>query len=478
DTGSSKALMTKLRLHHGVLYTLQTLVDSTKGMSKYTQTFFDSFTPIDTLVGRDIFEDKADVFNQHVFGEDSLNMVNAMKSIKKVDFEEKDVVNIVKTYTEFEFDEDEESKQREDLIMSLGNIETQEAYDFLNAVYDTNNFDSDLQFIVLKCFSYTETKEAYDAIENQLLNNTPFTENESKLNFFDNLYDSLELAKGYFPKMLELSQYPEYKPHVVEMLSRGLLDSVFTFKNFSTEKSSIYRNANIELKRTVANQDKDKKGNSYYRGSQTAPYKNMFIDYYALMCEFKNKGHKDSEDFFKDIYRIKDKKFLIEAEIIHHKLGMDVDTSKINEVVKDLEYQVWAYNRLNKNDMLDYYTPSITQEDMAYALLYNYGFDQEEDTAVFVKKVMVNNGKKKGYVYFFKRKTEKTKNWMIDYVGIQPEDDAEFKTLALETKKGLAVRNDTEIDLTIEKTIEIFEMENRKRVVLTGSSWGGWGGLF
>ncbi len=479
DTGSAKGIMTKLRLHHGVLYTLQTLVDSTKGMSTFSQTFFDSFKPTDTLVGRDIFEDKALVFKEQVFGTDSLDKVNAMKSISKVDFEDKDVSTVVKTYTEFEFDEDEESKQRNDLIMSLGNVETQEAYDFLNGVYDTNNFNSDLQFIVLKCFSYTETQEAYDAIENQLMNNTPFTENKTKLNFFNNLYDSLELSKGYFPKMLELSQYPEYKPHVVELLSRGLLDSMYSFKDFSSEKSSIYRNANIELKRTVANQDKDKKKGSYYnRGSQTTPFKNMFIHYYALMCEFKNKGHKDSEDFFKDIYRITDKKFLIEAEIIHHKLGMKVDTANINEVVNDLEYKVWAYNRLEKNDMLDYFTPTVSQEDMAFAILYNYGYDEEEDTAVFLKKVMVDNGKTNGYVYFFKRKTEKTKNWMIDYVGLQPEDVSEFKTLGVETKKGLAVRNESEIDLTIEKTIEIFELKNRKRVVLTGNSWGGWGGLF
>ena len=97
---------------------------------------------------------------------------------------------------------------------------------------------------------------------------------------------------------------------------------------------------------------------------------------------------------------------------------------------------------------------------------------------VFLKKVMVDNGKTNGYVYFFKRKTEKTKNWMIDYVGLQPENVSEFKTLGVETKKGLAVRNESEIDLTIEKTIEIFELKNRKRVVLTGNSWGGWGGLF
>ena len=481
DTGSSKGIMTLLRLHHGVLYTVQTLVDTVHGPSEYAAKFFESFKPADTLIGRDIFEDKAQVWVDHVLGSDSLNKVNAIKSIKNIDFTEKDVDKIARVYAQYEFEEDTETEDREKLIMSLGNIEVQEAYDFLNGVYDTNNFKSDLQFIVLKCFSYTETKEAYNAIENQLLNNTPFTEDDKKLNFFNNLYDSLELAKSYFPRMLELSQYPEYKPYVVELLAYGYQKEIFTFSDFSSEKSSIYRNANIELKRTVANQETGGKKNNYYFGgnSQTAAYHNLFLDYYALMCGFKKNGDKDVSQFFDEIYRIKNKKFLVEAEIIHHKLGMPVDTAKINEVTEDLEYRIWAYNRLEKNEMVDYFTPSITQEDMAFAYLYNYGYDEEEeDTAVFLKKVKIESGSEDGYIYFFKRKTKKNKNYMIDYVGLQPTDEAVFATKDLQTKKGLSVRNEEEIDLTIDKTVEIFEMANRKRVVLTSYSWGGWGGLF
>jgi hypothetical protein len=87
----------------------------------------------------------------------------------------------------------------------------------------------------------------------------------------------------------------------------------------------------------------------------------------------------------------------------------------------------------------------------------------------------VNNGKETGYIYFFKRKTEKTKNWMIDYVGLQPTNSKEFKTKHMTSKKGLSVRNEEQIELTIEKTIEIFELANRQRVELGGSSYnGGW----
>ena len=184
DTGSTKGIKTQLRLHHGVQYTVQALIDTVVGPSDYVQRFFDTFQPMDTLIGRDLLEDKAELFYAHTTGEDSLNRVNAMKSIDNVDFKEKDVKIIVDTYRNFEFEEETEQEYREELIMSLGNIEVQEAYDFLYDVYDENNFNSNLQFIALKCFSYTETEEAYAAIKKLLLKNPPFTEESKKLKFF------------------------------------------------------------------------------------------------------------------------------------------------------------------------------------------------------------------------------------------------------------------------------------------------------
>ena len=477
DTGSTKGILTHMRLHHGVVYTLQSLIDTIKGPSDYVSTFFESFEPMDTLIGRDIFEDKGQVFLEHCFGTDSLKKVHAMKSVNKINFKDKDVPGIIKLYNEYDYDEEDETIEREDLIMTLGNREVEEAYNFLYGVYDSNNFKSDLQFIVLKCFSYTESEEAYDAIYKLLMENTPFTEKNNKLNFFNNLYDSLELSTDYFPGLLELVVYPEYKPYVVEMLAHGFLNNFYTFDHFVSKKNIIFRDAYIELKRTVANQQEEGKKDNYYNNSQTNEYHSLFLDYYALMCAFKKNGH-DTQKFFKDIYRITDKKFIVEAQIIHHLLGLPVDTAAINKVAQDIKYRVWVYNRLDDQNMLDLFDDSINQEDMAFALLYNYGYDEEKDSVVFLKKIKVDNGKDEGYVYFFKRKQEKVKYWVIDYIGLQPLDEGKHETYSQDYKKGLSVRNEEEIEMTIDKTIEIFQMKPRKRVVVTGYDWGNWGGLY
>lgn len=479
DTGSAKGIMTHFRLHHGVQYLVQALIDTTEGPSDYVQHFFDTFAPSDTLIGRSIFEDKATVFFEHLAGTDSLNRVNSLKSINKIDFKAKDLSKIIETYQNFEFDEDKEQEYRENLILSLGNVEEQEAYDFLNQVYDENNFNSALQFTALTCFSYTETQEAYDAIKNQLLTNPPFSEGRDQLVFFDYLYDSLELTKNYYPDMLEMVQYADYHPYILELLANTYLKEILTYSNFKTKKSTLFRNANIELKRTVASQNAQNDDDIYGlfgssdRINQYSPYHTLFLDYYTLMCGFKKNGDPDTEKFFEDIQRIKDEKFKVEAEIIHHKLGLPVDTAVINEVSSNVKYRLWVYNRLHENEMMSYFDSTITQEDMAFAMLYNNSYDEEKDSVVFLQKALINNGKDEGYVYFFKRKAENKKNWMIEYVGLLPTDSTLFERDVKQSKMGLSVKNDEEIEETIERTLEIFELRNRKRIAQESQDYGG-----
>jgi len=119
------------------------------------------------------------------------------------------------------------------------------------------------------------------------------------------------------------------------------------------------------------------------------------------------------------------------------------------------------------------------REDMAFALLYNNGYDSETDTVAFVKSVAIDNGKDQGTVYFFKRKQENKKNWMIDYVGLLPSDPEDLDPYGHQTKKGLSVKNDEEMEETIERTIQIFELQNRKRVELESFDYGSiFDGLF
>ncbi len=151
---------------------------------------------------------------------------------------------------------------------------------------------------------------------------------------------------------------------------------------------------------------------------------------------------------------------------------MDVDSAVINEVYRDVELRVWVYNRLADNEMMKFADPEIKQKDIAFALLYKSGYDEEKDTVEFIKTVKVNSGKEQGTIYFFKRKSENKRNWMVDYVGLLPTDKSNFNSDGHSMKKGLSIKNDTELEETIQHTIEIFELTDRKRVVLDTYDYG------
>ena len=487
DTNSTRGIFTKLWLHQGVLYTVQSLIDTVSGPSIYVSTFFNTFQPLDTMIGRTLFEDKAALFFEHIVSEDSTTKANAFKSIDKIDFTTTNVEQLINFYNEFSYDEKKQTEQREKIILSFHDIEDARVYKFLADIYTNNNFDANLQFAVLNCLSRTETQESTDLLKKLLIENTAFTQNKTKLNFFESMYDSLELTKSMFLEILDLTSYPEYKTKIIALLATGYADSILTVKHFISEKKSIIRDANVEMKRTLSDQEKDgEEANKYTSysnyssySSNYGAYKNILLDYYILMCALKKESDPGIPLFFEGIQRVKDKKFILEAEIIHKHLGMPVDTSKINKVIKDREFAVWAYNRLKREEMLGYYNPIVSQQDFAFSYLYSSGFNPKEDSVVFLEKIFVNNGKDTGYVYFFKRKSENLKNWMVDYVGVLPVDSSEYTSYNLLTKKGLSVKTDEATQETIEKTMETFILRNRKRVSKASSNgWFGYDNMF
>ena len=62
DSASSKIIMVKYIQKQGVLYKLSAVTDSIHKPSKFLNEFFNSFQPLDTLLGEDIFKDKTTQF--------------------------------------------------------------------------------------------------------------------------------------------------------------------------------------------------------------------------------------------------------------------------------------------------------------------------------------------------------------------------------------------------------------------------------
>ena len=72
DTNSNRMIKTKSILKHGALYTLKTTVDTLSEPSQFIENFYNNFTPLDTLIGKSVFDDKSAYFFNAINGTDSL----------------------------------------------------------------------------------------------------------------------------------------------------------------------------------------------------------------------------------------------------------------------------------------------------------------------------------------------------------------------------------------------------------------------
>lgn len=468
DTGSGKGIMTHMRLHINTLYTLQTLIDTAAGPGEFATRFFESFEPLDTITGLSVFEEKTDVFFADILGEDSTKRKNAIRSIELMDFTENDAEKLIHLYDSFPYSETEEQEQKESIIMVMRTVDDTAVYRFLEEMYNENSFNSEVQFTVLRCLSQNQTQTSFNLIKKLVMNQTPFTENTYKMSFFTNLYDSLELTKPYFPQMISLLSYPEYKSPVLALLAKGYIEKVYNTSGFISEKQLIIREANVELKRTLSNQNKVEDSYNYYSYyssylNYNSEYTSSLLDYYILMTAFKQEKDPGVQTFFEGISKVEDFQFILEREIANYKLGLQVDTANINKAAADRGNTVRSFNRLEKEEMAEYF-PKISDRQFAFSYIYSTGYDEEEDSVVFLDSIPVKVGARDGYIYCFKRKAQYKKNWMIDYVAFAAPDSEHKNYTIFEFQKGIFVQNSDDEAEAIELITESVLLRERQRV--------------
>ncbi len=81
DTGSSRTLWSKTFYKNGIGFAIITQSDTLSKPSSFVQSFFDSFTPADTLQGTDPFAKKSDLFFADFMSNDSVAHKRAVKRI-------------------------------------------------------------------------------------------------------------------------------------------------------------------------------------------------------------------------------------------------------------------------------------------------------------------------------------------------------------------------------------------------------------
>lgn len=449
DTASAKRVYRKNILKQGVLFSLSTLEDSIAERSEFVKNFYDTFTPKDTLLGKDVFADKTDIFFEGIKNNDSI----VLKAYAKIKFDDKHANTIISLLKEHDFPEDRETIKNY-LISSLGKLENDRIHPFFEELYVEAYDKPKTQNAILKSLLQQKDEASYKMVLKLLEKDFPL-DSRGTSRLFKTGKNNLALKKELFPELLQYSTIQEYKAPIYQLLTQLTDSSLLKPKSYKRYKSQLLNDAKIEIKRNLG------KSSSYNYKSSTA-----LETYVKLLFPFRK--DKNIRDFYSKLIKT-DAKSALTTYLALLAENDEMIPQELKEKTlfeeKALASSLW---KLAEKDKLSIVPDSLkTQQRYAQAgLTSRIGLD-EEDTIEFVKTVDVTNEDGEIEIFFFKVKQENrysTRNKLYHIAFIKKPT---LNTKAYATTKnysGERIYGDEIEDELFEDIIDLVKYKKRKRV--------------
>ncbi len=473
DTNSRRKIMHKYISNDGTLYCLKYIKDQA-GKSTFGETFFNTFKPqADTVIGLPFNQNKGDLFLSDLWGEDSLAKDYALKSISEdeyalysLDFDASHLDRLIYTFEAFEHKEFG-INERAALLEHLGGVKDARVLPYLDKVYKRSIDTAVFQLSVLRALVGQETKSATRMIGELLDYETPLVSESSISGLLTyRMSDSLELYDDLFPFLLKLTRYPEYRTSVYTLMATMLDSNIIKPKLYKKYRKDMVREAKDVLKRIMASANEDNDSYFEYMSSGAGSNIDLLQAYNTLLSPFKK--NSDVADYFERTKRLNSDEELLASSLQLLKAGIEVNDTIWPYFANHYKYFLDVYHGLHTLNRLDLIPDtSLSQVNIAKALLYSQTKLEDEDSVKFLKRYKARSKHGEGYIYVFKKKDKyNDAEWNFDYVGVLPLDSTEVpEYYDIGTrKKNSDYLDDEDMDEKIEEVVENILYADRKRV--------------
>lgn len=482
DTACSKAIKIKTVIKHGVKYRLEATIDTAQANNRFIDEFFNNFKPADTLIGRDIFEDKTDEFFASLRANDSI-VFDAYGSLI---FTKEDIDSLKAFVDHFEFPDDKKFL-KEKFIYRIGSFweEDETVMPYLIDLYNKSYENSEIQTDILRFFATQRTEEATEQMMDLLSSDIPLSAYSSGINYiFYPYFDTLELASELFPDLMDYQSIEEYREPIFNLLTQLRSEEIMKAKSVKKYRNQILNDARIELKRQLAKSNKSSR-NSYYGGygggssynSSGARELSDLEQYIVLLFPFRKE--KNMKVFFERLMSLDNHKVITTYVALLAKSNDEVDQELINEYAEDINKRYNLYEALANVNRLDLFPEEYkTQQLILESFVYrNSEYKAENDTIAFLEKKDFEFEGKSYTTYFFKtsQKTGWNKDeWQIKSYTIANFEEEKAKDapqikytngvkawpVFMESRKLLET---VELEKQLNKLIEAFELKDHPR---------------
>lgn len=434
DTGSSRTITRMVMLKDNYSFSMVTMGDTVSAESSFVNSFFNSFSPEEKKLGRNIYENKLDDFFTDLFSKDSATQKRAQQSITNIHYGEKGVPKIAAAIEHLNLSDAAYFDSKTKLIAEFGYIQDTSrpvVVGLLKKIFEQTADTSLFQNEVFKALARHKTKASFTLFKELILQDPPvFSDGYEYSSLFRHLADSLLLAKDLFPELLQLSTLGDYKDNVLSLLTT-LVDSGFIkAHDYEDYFTKIYFDAKVELKRQQVKDEKimenellkeDDEKRSVFDNYGSYEKSNL-DDYSVLLIPFyeKNKG---VQLFFERLLQSREPGVRLTAAVLLLRNKLPVADSILLNLAADDKYRSRLYVQLEKAKRLDKFPVKYkNQQDIARSFLLTDKDYNKVYSIVFIKTQPAAYLDKKGVVYYFKYRVKKEDDWKIGISGLQPND--------------------------------------------------------
>jgi uncharacterized protein YbaP (TraB family) len=512
DTATARAIKTKLFVRGGAVYQVKVPCDTTYGLKGWAAEFYNSFKLKDTTIGKDIFKNKFKSLLNDLVSADTAVARKAMFSISNSISLDKEYLDDFLQFLQSDKLNKISSDAKAQLFVSGGVFESEKIIPVYTKLYAQYADSAYLQICLLKGLAYYKNRNAFKAVGDLILKETPLVGDESVVgNVFKVLQDSLELCNVLYPSILTVTRNEEYHTPVYKLLSLLMKKKLVTAQQIALSKPDILQDANAELKRYNATSQGKGKATSYSINtpgaedlinmvkdnletlSQNAIVKNtkykdvlnlndqpLLVNFaYILMPYYKT--DEKAKQFCDKVSRIKNEKITMPMYVLYKKNGMSLNDTLATYFAKNPNTRAYFYSELERDNLTQefpkqYATQTQLVESVikAYNLVNTYSaYDTEKpkDSLILYKEVKAHNKYEKGTIYIFRSQKNKMglSKWSVAFVPTLPDNKINTDIVVLRSSD---IFNETLSETEIENEIlDDFAGVYRNRIVSSKSNY-------
>ncbi len=387
DSTSAKNILIKNILKKGTLFQLKTLIDSISGPSKFVTEFYDSFSPMDTLLGKNVLADKTNLFFKALKDNDSITLAS-YDLIKFKKHNVKEMIQLLKTH---DFPK-ERLKIKSYLIKEIIKLDLDNNLPFIKQLYIDSYSDPQAQITILDGLLDANKTASYKLLIDLMDKDLPLSSSRIGSIFYSyGKKDSLALKQTLFPDLLKFTSIEEYKQPIYNLLSKLKDSSLIKPKLYSKHKEQLINDGKTEIKRSLS---KSSRYSSYSRG---------LSNYVKLIFPFRKE--KKGRDFFEKLLNCDNKIALTMYYVLLVKANEPIPLMLKEKTLRNEDNQYVLLQKLEDYDLLK----KVDLEDMDQKqfvkskLRTMARFDEDKDSLSFVtiREFRTDKGQN-ALMYFFK----------------------------------------------------------------------------